>query len=136
MAQNNNQNAAAIGLGIAAAAAAAGGAYWLYGAKQSAKHRKMAKSWMLKARAEVMDAIGDLQDIDKEQYMQIVDRVLKNYTGKSGASAAEIGAMMRDFKSAWTHIQGPKKSIKKAAKRTTKAKRSASKRTSKRSSRN
>ena len=136
MAQNDNQNAAAIGLGIAAAAAAAGGAYWLYGAKHSAKHRKMAKSWMLKARAEVMDAIGDLQDVDKEQYMQIVDRVLKNYTGKSGANAAEIGAMMKDFKSAWTHIQGPKKSIKKAAKRTTKAKRSASKRTSKRSSRN
>jgi len=127
MAQNNNQGGAALGLGIAAAAAAAGGAYWLYGAKHSAKHRKMAKSWMLKARAEVMDAVEKLDDIDKEKYMQIAEGVIKSYTNK-GASADEIASMMKDFKAAWRHMQGPKKTVKKVAKRakkaTTKAKKS------------
>jgi len=116
----NNDNTAAIGLGLAAAAAAAGGAYWLYGAKHSAKHRKMAKSWMLKARAEVMDAVEKLEDIDKEKYMQIAESVIKNYATK-GASADEIASMMKDFKAAWKHMQAPKKTVKKVAKRARKS---------------
>ncbi len=102
-----------VGLGVAAAAAAAaGGAYWLYGAKHSAQHRKLAKSWMLKARAEAMDAIEKLEDIDKERYLSIVDNVIKTY-GK-GASTQEIAAMMKDFKAAWAHMQGTKKAAKKS----------------------
>lgn len=101
-----------VGIGVAAAAAAAaGGAYWLYGAKHSAQHRRLAKSWMLKARAEAMEAIEKLEDIDKERYMSIVDQVVKTY-GK-GASAQEIAAMMKDFKAAWAHMQGKKKAAKK-----------------------
>ena len=115
MAQKNSNGSGAaigIGVGVAAAAAAAGGAYWLYGAKHSAKHRKMAKAWMLKARAEVMEAVEKLEDIDKEKYMGIVDSVIKNYTGQ-GASTEEITAMMKDFKTAWGHMSG-KKTAKKA----------------------
>lgn len=114
MAQNKQNNSLPIGLGVAAAAAAAaGGAYWLYGAKHSAQHRKMAKSWMLKARAEVMDAIEKLEDIDKERYMQIVDTVVKGYAA-AGATSSEVKHMMRDFASSWKHIQG--KTRKKVAK--------------------
>ncbi len=123
MAKDNGSGAAiGIGMGVAAAAAAAGGAYWLYGAKHSAKHRKMAKSWMLKARAEVMEGIEKLEDIDKEKYMDVVHNVLKNYTGK-GASTEELAHMMKDFKSAWGHIQikkAAKKSAKKAVKKAVK----------------
>src|SRR3569623_222982 len=126
MANKNSNTGAAIGIGVgvAAAAAAAGGAYWLYGAKHSAQHRRMAKRWMLKARAEVMDAIEQLEAIDKEKYMQIVENVIHNYTGQ-GASTQEIAAMMKDFKTAWGHIQ-PKKAkravskAKKAVKKTVK----------------
>jgi hypothetical protein len=131
MANNKNGPGAALPIGIgiaAAAAAAAGGAYWLYGAKHSAQHRKMAKSWMLKARAEVMDALEKLEDIDKDRYMEIVDRVVKNYG--AGASAQEIASMMKDFKAAWTHMQGPKK--KAAKKRLTRAARRPKKGASKR----
>lgn len=120
----------AVGVGVAAAAAAAaGGAYWLYGAKHSAQHRKMAKSWMLKARAEVMEAIEKLEDVDKERYLQIVENVLSTYS-KSGASPKELASMMKDFKGAWTHMQGKKKPAKGAAKKS-KAGAKAKKRSSK-----
>ncbi len=110
---NKNNTALGIGIGVAAtAAAAAGGAYWLYGAKHSAQHRKMAKSWMLKARAEVMEAIEKLEDIDKERYMAIVEGVVKNYA--KGASREDVEKVMKDFKGAWTHMQGKKK-VKKVA---------------------
>lgn len=117
MAQKNSGSGAAIGIGVgvAAAAAAAGGAYWLYGAKHSAQHRKIAKAWMLKARAEVMEAVEKLEDIDKERYMQIVDNVIKSYTGQ-GASTQEIAAMMKDFKTAWGHMQGKKPAKRLASK--------------------
>ncbi|HVU80274.1 MAG TPA: hypothetical protein VHD37_02835 [Candidatus Paceibacterota bacterium] len=101
-----------VGAGLAAAATAGAAAYWLYGAKHSAQHRKLAKSWMLKARAEVLEAVEKIQDIDKEKYMAAVGEVLKNY---GGASSAEMGAMMRDFKTAWSHMQAAQKSGSKGA---------------------
>src|SRR6185503_15544410 len=129
MAQKNGSGSALpIGLGVAAAAAAAaGGAYWLYGAKHSAQHRRLAKSWMLKARAEVMDAIEKLDDIDKEKYMQIVQEVVGNYTGSHNASPQEIASMMKDFKAAWGHIQGSKKGKRVASKAKRAAKKAAKK---------
>jgi len=136
MAKKNNAGAAiGVGVGVAAAAAAAGGAYWLYGAKHSAKHRKMAKSWMLKARAEVMDAVEALDDIDKEKYMQIAEGIIKSYTNK-GASADEIAHMMKDFKSAWSHMQGPKRVVKKAKGKAKKAVKKATKKAKKTVSKN
>ncbi|MDP4020452.1 MAG: hypothetical protein Q8P58_00185 [Candidatus Adlerbacteria bacterium] len=105
-----------VGVGVAAVATAAAGAYWLYGAKHSAKHRKMAKSWMLKARAEVLDAVEKLKEIDYESYMAIVDDVLGNYKKTKGATSAELAQMMRDFKTAWRHMQVAQKSSVKGAK--------------------
>ena len=93
-----------ISAGVAAAVAATAGAYWLYGAKHSAQHRRIAKSWMLKARAEVLEAVEKIQDIDKESYMRVVENVLKSYSKKAGTTTAEMSQMMRDFKAAWVHM--------------------------------
>ena len=101
---------------MAAAATAGAAAYWLYGAKHSAQHRKMAKSWMLKARAEVLEAVEKINDIDKEQYIKLVQSVLKQYAGKAGASSVEMAHMMKDFQTAWSHMQAAQKSGAKAAK--------------------
>jgi hypothetical protein len=128
---NNNKHTAGtaigIGAGVAAAAAAAAGAYWLYGAKHSAQHRKMAKSWMLKARAEVLDAVEKMKDIDKATYLSIVDSVMKRYANMN-ITAQEMAQMMRDFKTAWVHMQVAQKSGAhgvKTAKRTAKRVKSA-----------
>ncbi len=118
----------------AAAAAAAAGAYWLYGSKNAAQHRRAVKSWMLKARAEVMDAVEKLQDIDKTKYMEIVNDVVARYAPH--ASTAEIRQVIADLKDSWNYIgkqKGPAKRRAKALKRsTTKAVRKA---TTKKSSR-
>ncbi len=112
----------AIGMGAAltaAAAATAAGAYWLYGAKDAEKHRKMAKSWMLKARAEVMEAVEKLQDIDKKAYLGTVESVLQKYRNMAGVAPAEISHMLRDFKSSWDQVE---KAHKKASRGTKSAK--------------
>lgn len=116
---------AATAAGIAAAtAAAAAGAYWLYGAKDAAKHRKLARSWMLKARAEMMELVEKAQDIDKETYMQLAGEVAKRYAGVAGVTAAESKRLVQDLKAGWTYLQAQKKP---AAKRATAIKKSAKK---------
>ncbi len=125
-------SAVGVGLGVAAAVAAAGaGAYWLYGAKDASKHRKVAKSWMLKARGEVLEGVEKLKDIDKEKYMEIVGNVMKRYKGVSGVTAAEMAHMVNDFKDSWKHMSKgatkAKKTAKKAAKKAVKKAKKAAK---------
>lgn len=98
-----------IGAGIAAAAAAAAaGAYFLYG-KNGAKNRKAVKSWMLKARAEVMEKMEKLENVSEDKYREIVDTVLRGYKSAKKASPAELAAAAAELKSHWNSI---KKSIK------------------------
>ena len=123
---NDKKSGAAIGVGIAAAtaaAAAAAGACWLYGGKEAAKNRKKGKSFMLKARADVMDAVSQLNDIDKSKYMDIVDQVVKRYSSVAGITAAEVAQMTRDLRAAWTHMNAVRqtaKSVRKPARKASK----------------
>ncbi len=116
--KNVGVNKTAVGAGVAGLAAAAIGAYWLYGAKNAAKHRKMASSWMLKARAEVMDAVEKMKEMDKESYMKIVDTVVDKYTKTK--SSAEVMAIAKEMKSAWAQINSATKPAKKAVKKVVK----------------
>jgi hypothetical protein len=129
MASKSTQTAVVGAAGLAAAAAAAAGAFWLYGAKNAPKHRKLARSWMLKARAEVLDAVEKLQDVDKSTYLAIVDEVVSRYTKSAGATTAEMSQLVKDLRGAWSHMQSVtkkpakkaktavKKAVKKAAKK-------------------
>ncbi len=131
--KNTLSTGAAVGVGAAAAAAAAAaaGAYWFYGAKDAAKHRKTARSWMLKARAETMEAVENavekLGEIDKETYLKIVDGVVKRYSGVAGVTGAELTAMTKDLKTAWTHMQAAGKRAKGAGKKVAKKAKKAAK---------
>jgi len=127
MAKKNTQkseNNVSVNTGVAvgaaaAAAAAAAGAYWFYGAKDAAKHRKTARSWMLKARAETMEAVEaaveKLGSIDKETYLSIVDGVVKRYSGAAGVTSAEVAQMTKDLKAAWAHMNAARKNATKPA---------------------
>jgi hypothetical protein len=46
-----------IGVGVTAGMLAAVGGYFLYGAKDAKKNRKTVNSWMLRAKAEVLEGI-------------------------------------------------------------------------------
>jgi hypothetical protein len=125
MANGNNQQGMGVGAaaaGLGAALAAAAGAYWLYGAKDAAKNRRLARSWMLKARADVMDQVEKLQNIDRKQYMALVDSAVAAAAGAAAATKPEVARLTRDLKAAWAHMsetmskaRGPaKKSAKKS----------------------
>src|SRR4051812_38556819 len=58
----------AIIAGIAGLTAAAIGAYYLYGHKDSKKHRAKVKSWMLKAKGEVLEELEKVQDVTESAY--------------------------------------------------------------------
>ncbi len=124
MANNSNGNGtgavAGAALGVAALAAGAAGAFWLYGAKHSSKHRKLAKSYLLKARAEALEAVEKAKTIDKASYQAIVDKVVAKYSAVSGVTAEETAQLGKDLRAAWAHIsaavtpKGAKKAVKKA----------------------
>jgi len=97
-----------VGVGVAAVAAAmagAAGAYWLYGAKDAARNRKSVKSFMLKARADVLEAVEKAKDLNKETYTKIVDGVVARYAKVSGITTDELAQMTKDLKVAWGHMQ-------------------------------
>lgn len=96
----------AIGLGAglaAATVAAAVGGYFLTG-NRAAKTKRIIKSWMLKARAEVMEQIESLQDIGQDTYENIVETVADKYSKIAGVSRDEIDDLVRDLKKQWKVI--------------------------------
>lgn len=99
----------------AAGMAAAAGAYWLYGSKDAAKNRSKAKSWMLKARADVMDSVEKAKDVDYKAYLKIVNNAAKRYSAITGTRNAEIRQLVSDLKSSWSHMQMQKTPAKRAS---------------------
>ncbi|MBY0293831.1 hypothetical protein K2Q08_00685 [Patescibacteria group bacterium] len=132
MAKKENNTKVAVGVGVAAAAAlAAAGAYWFYGSDHAKEHRKQVKSWMLKARADVMEAVEKVGEIDKKKYIEIVQQILARYSKTAGVTVGELAHMKKDLLTTWTHmdaartsgtkaLKGAKKTIKKAAKKVSK----------------
>ncbi len=124
MAKKQDKSGVALGVGVAAAAAvAAAGAYWFYGSSHASQHRKQVKSWMLKARAEVMEAVEKMDDIDKKKYLAIVQQVVSRYSKTAGATVGELAHMKKDLMDTWAHMDaGAKKTVKKAVKKASKKK--------------
>lgn len=114
-----------IAVGITAAAVAAAGAYFLYGSKHAEQNRKKVKSWMLKAKAEVLDTLEKAQHMSKEEYEQLIEGVAVTYSSMKDASKGDINAFKNEMKDYWQHIEKKGKkmameAVKKAAKKTTK----------------
>lgn len=113
------------GVGVGAALLSAAGAYFLYGSKNADKHRKMVKSWTLKAKADVLEGLEKAKDMSRDDYEQLIDKTVKSYSKLKGASAAEIAGFAKEMKSHWRGIEkkGEKhvvKPVTKVAKKVTK----------------
>ncbi len=94
-----------VGVGVGAALLSAAGAYFLYGAKNADKHRKMVKSWTLKAKADVLEGLEKAKDMTKEDYDQLIDKTVKSYGKLKGASAEEIAGFAKEMKAHWKSIE-------------------------------
>ena len=94
-----------IGVGLTATALAAVGGYFLYGSKDAAKNRKQAKSWMLKARAEVLEGLENAKHMTKEEYEALVGNVVKGYKSAKKGSAKELVEFAKDMHGRWKQIE-------------------------------
>lgn len=110
--QQNGHGVIKAGLGLAAVAAAAAGAYYFYG-KDGAKNRKQLKSWVVKAKGELMEEIESLKDVSETTYDKSVDKVLAKYKKLKTVAPKEWAQVQKDFKSSWKSV---KSEIAKAAK--------------------
>lgn len=129
-----------IGVGLTAAVAAAAGSYFLYGSKNAAKNRKLVKSWTLKAKAEVLEALEQAKEMSKDEYDSLIATVAGAYAGVQNVSKSELANFTKEMKEHWQNIEktaapkkkAAKKAVKKAAKKAAKkapAKKAATKTT-------
>jgi hypothetical protein len=110
-----------IGVGLTTAAVAAAGSYFLYGSKSAAKNRKVVKSWMLKAKAEVLEKLEDAKEMSQEDYDKVINSVAGAYSELKTASRADIKTFKEEMKDHWKAIEkvaAPKKKpVKKVVKK-------------------
>lgn len=129
MAKKNNDmtqtQKVSVGVGLTAAAVAAAGAYFLYGSKNAAKNRKAVKSWMLKAKAEVLEQLEQAKEMSREEYEDIVKSVASTYGELKSASKVDLKDFKNEMLEHWNAIEketkpkkaAAKKAVKKAAKK-------------------
>ena len=94
-----------IGVGLTAAAVAAAGAYFLYGSDDANKNRKIVKSWMLKAKAEVLEHLEDAKKMSREEFEQVVAGVATTYTGAKAASKKDITGFASEMMQHWDKLE-------------------------------
>lgn len=107
-----------IGVGLTAAAVTAVGAYFLYGSKDAEKNRRKVKSWMLRAKAEVLESLEHAQEMSKEEYEELINTIAAAYADVQDASKKDIREFKEEMKAHWGNIEKlGKKAPKKAAKK-------------------
>lgn len=121
-----------IGVGLTATALAAVGGYFFYGSKNAAQNRKKARSWMLRAKAEVLEELEKAKHITREEYENLIMRVVEGYRGAEGASTRELAEFASEMRDQWRDIErAAAQRAKQADKKTTSKK--ATKKTAKKS---
>ena len=109
-----------VGVGLTAAAVAAAGSYFLYGSKNAAKNRKQVKSWMLKAKAEVLEQLEDAKEMSQEEYESLINSVASGYATLKSATNADLRDFKKEMKEHWQAIENNAVAKKKSAKKTAK----------------
>lgn len=101
----SNEQKWGIGVGLTAAAVAATGAYFLYGSKHAEENRKKVHSWMLKAKAEVLEGLERAQSMTQKEYEDLVNTIGAAYAGLQEASQKDIREFKKEMKAHWQTIE-------------------------------
>jgi len=100
----NTQQKVGLGVGLTAAAVAAAGAYFLTGAPNAKQNRKKVKSWMLKAKAEVLEGLEKAEEMTEAEFNELVAAVGSTYGALKEASKADISDFKKEMKEHWPKI--------------------------------
>lgn len=109
--KSSSSNAAAVGIGLTAAAVAAAGAYFLAGAPEAKNNRKKVKSWMLKAKADVLDVIEEAEQMTEGEYKQLVASATKTYGAVKKASKKDVAEFQKEMLAHWPAIVAEGKAV-------------------------
>ncbi len=93
-----------IGVGLTAAAVAAAGAYFLYGSKDAAAKRKKVKSGILRAKAEVLEALENAKEITEDEFRELVDGVVATYSKMKSLSQKDLKDFRREMLENWGEL--------------------------------
>lgn len=104
MAKKNNNTAVGIGIGAAAVAVMALGAYFMYG-EEGVKNRKKAKGWMLKAKGEILEHLEKMENVTKDNYTKVVDKVATKYAEMKPVEQKELALFVKEMKGHWRAIK-------------------------------
>ena len=103
-----------IGVGLTAAAVAAAGAYFLYGSDNAAKNRKTVKSWMLKAKADVLEHLEDAKKMSREEFEALVAGAATTYAKTKKATKTDIASFATEMMQHWDQLEASMVKKKKA----------------------
>lgn len=93
-----------VGVGLTAAAVAAAGAYFLYGSENADKNRKRVKSWALKAKGEVLEALEGAQHMTEDQFKSVVASVVDTYNKAHDLSRRDITDFKKEMHANWEEL--------------------------------
>jgi high-affinity Fe2+/Pb2+ permease len=110
-----------VGIGLGTAAVAAAGAYFFYGSSNAKKNRQKLKSWMMMAKAEVLEALEEAKSMTQEEYEDLVEDIAEAYAVLQTATKKDIVDFKKEMKDHWKQIEkSTKTKVKKAATKATK----------------
>jgi hypothetical protein len=104
MAKNTGLKVGLGAAGAALAAAAAAGAYFFYGSEHAAKNRKQMRSWMVKAKGEVMEQLENLGDVTQSGYDTAVAEVMDKYKKLKNIDPKELAVLTLELKKGWQNV--------------------------------
>ncbi len=93
-----------LGVGLTAAAVAAAGAYFLYGSKSAPKNRRQVKSWALKAKGEVLEALEKADKMTAGEFDALVSGVMGAYAKAEKVSKAELSDFKKEMGENWSGL--------------------------------
>lgn len=93
-----------LGVGLTAAAVAAAGAYFLYGSKSAPKNRRQVKSWALKAKGEVLEALEKAEKMTEGEFNALVEGVVGTYAKAQKVSKAELSDFKKEMGDNWSGL--------------------------------
>ncbi len=100
----SNAQKLGLGVGLTAAAVAAAGAYFLYGSKSAPKNRKKVKSWALKAKGEVLEALEKADKMTQGEFDALVEGVMKTYGKVEKLSKTELSDFKKEMGENWSGL--------------------------------
>lgn len=100
----SNAQKLGLGVGLTAAAVAAAGAYFLYGSKTAPKNRKIVKSWGLKAKGEVLEALEKADKMTQGEFNDLIEKVVQAYAKVEKISKNELNDFKKEMGENWSGL--------------------------------